>query len=116
MAATTIGVLTAVAIAAAAGGSAYSAKTQADNGRDARRAAEDAANKQKRDADALAAAADSRRANEEGTAAATQTADAARKRQRAIAAGGAGARSNILTGPLGVMDNAPVARKNILGA
>lgn len=79
-------------------------------------AAKDAADDQKRKAAQLASEADLRRTNEEGTAAAAAEGEAARKRQLAKAAGAQGRRSTILTGPLGLVEEANVTRKTILGA
>lgn len=79
-------------------------------------AAKDAADAQKREAAKLAAEANLRRTNEEGAAAAGAESDAARKRQLAKAAASQGRRATILTGPLGLVEDATTARKTILGA
>lgn len=78
--------------------------------------AKDAANQQRQAADKLASEAETRRTNEEGAATAAADAQSARARQKQIAASAQGRRSTILTGPLGVVEDAPVARKTILGA
>ncbi len=79
-------------------------------------AAKDAADAQRKAANDLASEAGTRRANEEGAAAATTDAAAARSRQRAKSDAAQGRRGTILTGPLGLVDDATVQRKTILGA
>lgn len=82
----------------------------------ARKDAQAAADQQQKTVAGMAADAEARRTNEEGATAAAETAQQARQRQLAIAATAQGRRSTILTGPLGVVNDATVARKSILGA
>lgn len=113
LAITTVG--TSLALEGALGGKKVK-EGVVDEPKEARRRAEEAANEQRRSAENLASEAETRRVNEEGAANAEATAQAARKRQRSLAAGNQGRRSTILTGPLGIVDDTPVARKSILGA
>lgn len=79
-------------------------------------AAKDAANAQRKQAQDLANEAAARRKEEIDASAVNASAQAQRSKQKASMASGAGRRSTILTGPLGAVDAAPVARKTILGA
>lgn len=83
----------------------------------AKRAAEDAMNRQTEEGNRLSQEARDRQANEESAAANAAAQAQARARQRALSAGAQGRNSTILTSPLGITDEAEGQPdlKNLLG-
>jgi hypothetical protein len=105
----------ATVLTATAGATAYSSFKQADAADEAKEDAKRIAANQRDQANTLASQAESRAAQEESTAASEAAGQSARARQRSKAAGSQGRRSTIATGPLGIVGDADVARKTLLG-
>ncbi len=103
--------LVATAVLTSAGTATY----QAVDANQQRQKAKGKDNEAKEQTKRLAEEVNSRRTNEEGAAAAAGVAQTARQRQRRVAAGAQGRRSTIVTGPLGLQEEAPTQRKSILG-
>ena len=100
MAAITSLVLTAIGI----GASVYSAKRSRDQQKRASRTAENEMG-----------ALEAQRKERESLTEADRVRQQARGRQKALMAGSFGRESTMLTGSLGVLGDAPLARKNLLG-
>jgi len=97
--------------AATVGATIYQTQQAGAAQKQAKSAAEEQANRQRQ----LEGEITQRQANQESEANAINVRDTAKRRQASLAVGAGGRQDTILTGPMGIDENAPGGKKTLLG-